>query len=131
MARLVHYRPVLAAIALGTAVGALPGHAAPRMNFDGAWSVLIITDAGACDRAYRYGVRISQGRVLADGGADGGSVQIWGRVDRNGRVEVSLRSGDRQAVGTGRLFRETGAGQWSGSSPTDQCSGRWQAERRD
>ncbi len=121
---------LLATVVLGTAIGATPGHAAPRVNFDGAWSVLIITDSGTCDRAYRYGIRISQGRVLYDGGADGAPVQISGRVEPNGRVAVLLRSSDRQATGTGRLSRDTGSGQWSGSSATDQCSGRWEAERR-
>jgi hypothetical protein len=29
-----------------------------RTSFDGTWTVLIMTDAGTCDRAYRYGLRI-------------------------------------------------------------------------
>jgi hypothetical protein len=29
-----------------------------QTSIDGPWSVLIITDAGDCDRAYRYGVTI-------------------------------------------------------------------------
>ncbi len=35
-----------------------------RTPFDGLWSVSIITDAGDCDRAYRYALRIQNGRIL-------------------------------------------------------------------
>ena len=38
--------------------------ATARTPFDGAWSVLIITDRGTCDRAYRYALRIADGRVF-------------------------------------------------------------------
>jgi len=34
-----------------------------RTSFDGSWSVLIMTDAGTCDRAYRYGLRIAGGQL--------------------------------------------------------------------
>ena len=30
---------------------------------DGRWSVVIITDAGTCDRSYRYGLVVSHGRI--------------------------------------------------------------------
>jgi hypothetical protein len=39
---------------------------AGRPSFDGAWSVLIITDAGTCDRTYRYGIRIAVGQTHYD-----------------------------------------------------------------
>src|SRR6185295_7588115 len=35
---------------------------AKAQRFDGNWSVLIITQSGDCDRAYRYGVRIQGGQ---------------------------------------------------------------------
>src|SRR5262249_24632821 len=44
-----------------------PAPAAAPANFDGRWSVVIITDSGSCDRAYRYRVRISGGRLYYDG----------------------------------------------------------------
>ena len=129
MARLTAHAPILAAAIVGAMVWEAPGHTA-RVNYDGAWSVLGITEAGTCDRAYRYGVRISNGRVVYDGGAESGPVQISGTVDPNGRVAVSLRSGDRVANGSGRLSGDSGSGQWTGQSSTQQCSGRWEAERR-
>ena len=46
----------------------MPATAASRRppvpdRFDGTWSVEIITEAGTCDRAYRYPVRIENGRA--------------------------------------------------------------------
>jgi hypothetical protein len=123
--------PVIGAAILAAMLSAIPSaQSAPpaRMSFDGSWSVLIITDSGSCDRAYRYGVRISDGRVYYEGRT---GVDISGRVSRNGRVEVQVRQGDQQAVGTGRLSGDSGGGQWQGTSPDQQCAGHWIAERRD
>lgn len=45
-------------------VATAPGSArAAQSSFDGRWSVVIITDAGTCDRSYRYGLVVSQGRI--------------------------------------------------------------------
>ena len=35
--------------------------ASPGINFDGNWSVLIVTNSGPCDRGYRYGLSIRNG----------------------------------------------------------------------
>jgi hypothetical protein len=115
----------LVLIATASAWGA---RVATADRFDGRWSVVIITDAGSCDRAYRYGVQIDRGRVFYNGGS-GASVAISGRVDPRGRVSVSLRSGESGAYGNGRLSGSTGQGYWRGTSQNASCSGRWQAER--
>ena len=101
--------------------------AAPALNFDGRWSVVIITEAGPCDRAYRYGVRISGGRILYEG--DSAAV-INGQVDARGNVVVSLRYGQSGANGSGHLSESDGEGRWQGASTSSSCSGRWEAERR-
>ncbi len=111
----------LAAAAMSAAVAAASYAAAPR--YDGQWSVSIVTEKGDCDRAYRYPVRISHGELL-NGGSN--PVTITGRVAPSGRVTVSVSSGDRSAIGTGRLAGDTGTGLWHGGS----CSGTWSAERR-
>jgi hypothetical protein len=95
-------------------------------SFDGAWSVIIITDAGSCDRSSRYGVQIVGGQVLAGGGS---GVAMSGRVDPAGRVIVSLRSGESVANGSGRLSGSSGSGRWQGVSGNSRCAGRWQAQR--
>jgi hypothetical protein len=98
-----------------------------QSNFEGSWSVLIITDAGECDRAYRYGIRIAGGRFVYDGEA---GVSFTGRVENNGQVTATVSRGQQRASGSGRLSGSKGAGTWSGKSNTGVCSGRWEAERR-
>ena len=95
-------------------------------RFDGAWSVLIVTDQGTCDRAYRYALRIADGRVYYDDP----SFSVSGGVDGAGRVQVGVNAGGQSANGYGRLSGNYGEGSWSGHSSTSQCSGHWEAERR-
>lgn len=111
-----------AALFVGT-----PTTAKAQAIFDGLWSILIVTEAGDCDRAFRYGVEIQRGRIFYEGGA---GIELSGRVDRNGRVSARIQRGDQGATGTGRLYRNRGVGRWRGQSPTGQCSGYWEAERR-
>jgi len=119
---------VAGALMLATTLPAGARTPSAQMSFDGAWSVLIVTDYGSCDRAYRYGVRISNGRVLNEGGS---GVDIFGQVSPRGQVSVRVRQGDQQASGTGRLSEASGGGRWSGASPSQQCGGHWVAERRE
>jgi hypothetical protein len=113
---------VLAFLFLAT----LPGVASAQRVFDGNWSVLIVTQSGSCDRAYRYGIAIRNGAVLYDGGM----VNFTGRVAANGAVRVRVTSGNAFADGAGRLSRNAGEGRWSGQSGGSRCAGYWTAERR-
>jgi len=111
----------LATLTAATAYTALPAQA--KTNFDGTWSVVIITEKGTCDRSYRYPVKISNGTV---GYAGEASFDVSGRVGPNGKVTVTVSRGDRRANGSGTLSADSGGGQWTGG----ECSGTWQAERR-
>jgi len=111
----------LAASALCTAPAAMA-----RSSFDGRWSVLIVTDAGTCDRAYRYALDIVNGRVTYDDP----SFNVSGHVDGRGRVSVSVSAGGERASGTGELSGDSGRGLWNGYSSASACSGHWEAERR-
>jgi hypothetical protein len=118
-------RAALALIAVSFA-GAL-GAAAPAAatpNYDGLWSVVIVTEKGTCDRAYRYPVRISNGAVQNDGPS---LINVSGRVGGNGAVTVMVSAGDKSATGIGKLSGKVGGGKWSGNA----CAGTWEAERRD
>ncbi len=95
--------------------------------FDGDWSVVIMTQSGGCDRAYRYGVRISNGDVVYDGG---GPVDLQGHVFSNGSVRVRVSGAGQEANGQGRLSRTVGTGTWQGQGSLGSCAGVWQAERR-
>ena len=97
-----------------------------RASFDGRWSVLIVTDAGTCDRAYRYALDIVNGRVTYNDP----SFDVSGHVDARGRVSVSVSAGGERASGTGELSGDSGSGRWKGYSSTSACSGHWEAERR-
>ena len=106
-------------------VAALATESHARTPFDGAWSVLIVTTKGDCDRAYRYGITIANGDVVFDGGI----VNLSGRVTGSGAVRVTVTSGNARANATGRLNRRAGSGGWHGNSGQNVCSGYWQASR--
>lgn len=113
--------------ALAALLPALSGPAPAAPRYEGAWSVLVVTETGTCDRAYRYPVRVENGAVRYVGEA---GIDLSGQVASNGTVKVTIRRGEQSATGSGRLSADGGSGTWSGSSPTSQCSGSWQAERR-
>jgi hypothetical protein len=113
---------------VSAAVPSRPAPAAPVATaFDGDWSVVIMTQSGGCDRAYRYGVRISNGDVVYDGG---GPVDLQGHVFSNGSVRVRVSGAGQEANGQGRLSRSVGTGTWQGQGSLGSCAGVWQAERR-
>jgi hypothetical protein len=96
-------------------------------GFDGNWSVLIVTDSGPCDRGYRYGLSIRNGRVFYEGSA---AVNVDGRVSNTGAVRVRVWAGSQSANGAGRLSRTYGSGTWRGAGSASSCAGTWTAERR-
>jgi hypothetical protein len=113
----------LTALSFAGALSAIaPAAATP--NYDGLWSVVIVTQKGTCDRAYRYPVRISNGAVQNDGPS---LINVSGKVGGNGAVTVLVSAGDKSASGTGKLSGKAGGGKWSGG----ECAGIWEAERRD
>jgi hypothetical protein len=119
----------LAAGLSGAALWALPWtapQAQARSPYDGTWSVLIVTDSGTCDRAYRYALQIADGRVFYDDP----SFNVSGRVDARGNVSVGVQAGGQVANGYGRLSGDYGDGRWTGRSSTSACSGHWEAQRR-
>ena len=123
-------RPASALAALAIlAMSSVPAAPAPisagKASYDGTWSVLIVTQQGKCDRAYRYPVRISNGSV---GYAGEASFNVSGNVGANGAVTVTVSRGGQSAKGTGQLSGNGGAGRWTAGS--GECSGTWTAERR-
>jgi hypothetical protein len=110
------------ALGIATALGAAaPATSAP--SFDGVWSVVIVTEKGSCDRAYRYPIRIQNGSLLNEGS---GPATINGKVAGNGAVTVTVNAGSKSAIGSGRLSGTIGVGTWKGGD----CAGTWEAEKR-
>jgi hypothetical protein len=117
--------PAIAALGILAATVPASAPASARANFDGKWSVLIVTQKGTCDRAYRYPVKIENGSV---GYAGDASFTVSGKVGENGAVTVRVARGSQSANGQGKLGSTDGSGQWVAGS--GDCSGTWTAERR-
>src|SRR4051812_35475066 len=117
---------MIGVVALAATLAALPAQA-QRISFDGPWSVLIFGDQGSCQgMTYRYGVQISRGQVFSQSS----DADLFGRVTPRGQVNVRVRQGNQEAVGSGRLTNVSGSGRWNGASSEQQCAGHWTAERR-
>ena len=101
-----------------------PVMAAPK---DGNWSVVVVTEKGTCDRAYRYSVAVANGKVRYQGDT---AVNFNGTVESDGAVKVAIRLGEKGANGTGRLAKDSGQGTWQGFGNAGECAGYWEAERR-
>jgi len=117
---------IVAAGGLALAFAAIVGAAAPATSapsYDGLWSVVIVTEQGTCDRAYRYPVRISKGSLVNAGDSP---INITGKVGGNGSVTVTVSHGSKSATGSCRLGGTAGGGSWKGGD----CAGVWEAERR-
>src|SRR5690348_4635605 len=115
-------RAALAAV-LGLGVVAASAPVQATGNFDGKWSVVIVTEKGDCDRAYRYPIDIKNMTLVNAGNA---SFDISGKVQGDGAVAVKISYGQKSASGSGRLNGSSGEGRWSGGG----CAGSWIAERR-
>jgi len=98
-----------------------------RSNFDGAWSVVVVTRAGNCTPTVRYPLAITNGFVT--GGGDG-QTSVAGRVAPSGAVRVTVQSGGASASGSVHLGTTSGNGVWRGQGSSGFCQGTWQAERR-
>ena len=117
----------IAAVAIAAAAALTSAPSASAASFDGNWSVLIVTQRGPCDAAYRYGLSIRNGVVIYEGSAP---VNVSGRVSGNGSVYVRVWAGSQSASGSGRLGRGSGRGTWRGVGSSGTCSGYWTAEQR-
>jgi hypothetical protein len=119
-------RAVCALVAASATFAAPAGFAsasAAQPRYDGMWSVSIVTEKGACDRGYRYPIRIANGALINAGDVP---VTISGKVAPTGAITVVVSHGGSSASGSGRLAGSIGEGSWSGG----ECSGTWTAERR-
>lgn len=118
--------------ALAGAAVIQPSYAAQRnasrgitRAFDGTWSILLQTTRGGCPPAVRAGVRILDGRVLAEDQ----SYELDGRVAPSGLVQVTVSANGQGGGASGRLSPVAGRGRWQTWS--GECSGEWTAARRD
>jgi hypothetical protein len=104
-----------------------PGQAQTK-RFDGRWSVEAITERGDCGRAFRWPVIVENGRARYGGSEP---FNVSGRISGNGSITGTISYAGYMATVRGRLSRGWGAGSWSANTPSRNCSGRWNAERRE
>ena len=114
----------LALVCVASFMAVASAEAAPH---DGRWSVLVITEQGNCDQAYRYEVAVTDGKLSYAGREQ---VTFSGTVAGSGAVNVNIHLGEQGATGTGKLSGSAGAGTWRGTGNSGNCAGRWEAERR-
>lgn len=112
----------LAAVSVAAAIG-LAGPTQARTDFDGEWSVVIVTSKGDCERSYRAPITISNGNFINVGV---NMVDVSGNVRPDGKLTVRVSRGQKSAVGLGRLTATSGGGSWKGGA----CAGTWTAVRR-
>lgn len=94
---------------------------AAASTFDGAWNVRIASNRPSCGGGASVSIGITNGQVASTNAM----VTASGRVAEAGNISVSLKSGFKSAVGSGRLSATSGSGTWHG----DLCSGTWTAQR--
>jgi len=94
---------------------------ASAASFDGEWNVQIASSNAACGNGASVAIGISNGHVAS---ANTG-VSASGHVADAGTINVTLSSGVKRAVGSGRLSGTSGSGTWRGAL----CSGTWTAQR--
>ena len=92
-------------------------------NYDGRWSVELVTMTGDCDRSLSWEVGVRSGRI-SESGAFG---QAAGVVDSQGRVRLQVVNGADRMSASGKLKGQSGSGAWT--APSRACSGRWRATR--
>lgn len=112
----------LAAVSVAAAIG-MAGPTQARTDFDGEWSVVIVTSKGDCERSYRAPITISNGNFVNVGV---NMVDVSGNVRPDGKLTVRVSRGQSSAVGLGRLTATSGGGSWKGGA----CAGTWTAVRR-
>ena len=95
--------------------------AAAAATFDGAWNVQIASPSSACGGGATVSIGINNGQVASSNPLMSAS----GRVANAGNISVTLTSGMKRAVGSGRLTATSGSGTWRGA----MGSGTWTAQR--
>ena len=94
---------------------------AAASTFDGDWNVQIASSNEACSSGASVSLGINNGRIASNSAM----VTASGRVAEAGVISVTLSSGLKRAVGTGRLSGTSGSGTWRAAL----CSGTWTAQR--
>ena len=116
-----HFRKTIIATRLLLLLGMSVATPAAAATFDGEWNVQIASTNSACGSGATVSIGISNGQVASTNAL----MRASGRVADAGNISVTLTSGIKRAVGSGRLSGTSGSGTWRGAL----CSGTWTAQR--
>jgi hypothetical protein len=97
-------------------------------DYNGTWSVQLVTEAGSCDRSANYTIAVEDGRVRYLPSGNQARVSVSGRVGPSGTVTIGVHQGLGSADASGRLRAGSGSGTWKVAMLG--CTGRWTAQRR-
>ncbi|GEP10052.1 hypothetical protein [Methylobacterium gnaphalii] len=107
---------------------ALSASARDGANYDGNWSVELVTENGAfCDARYSYSLSVVDGQVRPISKAASSGASVTGRVGKDGSVGLNVATSAASGSASGHLQVQNGSGTWKVSS---LCSGRWTARRQ-
>ena len=112
---------ILASIGLSLLSLAATPALATSGQFDGSWSVSIVTQKGSCDSGATVPIRVTNGSIASDLSV----VKVSGEVTSDGSLSVNVGHGLERANGVGRLTDTSGTGTWKGGL----CSGTWTASK--
>jgi hypothetical protein len=118
---MAHYRREFVAIRILMLLGMLVATPVAAATFDGEWNVQIASGNAACGGGASISIGISNGQVESSNAL----MKATGHVADAGSISVTLTSGIKRAVGSGRLTATSGSGTWRGAL----CSGTWTAQR--
>ncbi|MEH3117680.1 MAG: hypothetical protein PGN25_08800 [Methylorubrum populi] len=113
--------PLAAALAAALVSPAVAG------DFDGTWSVQLVTESGLCEARYTYDLAVRDGQVRPITTASSGGTTVTGRVGPDGGVGLNVATAAANGTASGRLQARAGAGTWRVSGGL--CTGRWTARR--
>lgn len=92
-------------------------------SFTGRYAVTLVTDSGACEAKLSWSVGVVDGRI----DESGLFVRTTGKVNAKGQVALRVVKGSETLAASGHLSDQGGNGTWT--SPSRDCSGRWQASK--
>ncbi len=118
-------RIVTLALASGAALALTGSAASAQQQFNGNWSVDVVTEKGSCSRSYRFPMIIQNGQVRYGGPLE---IGVAVTITSGGVVQGSVGRGAVQANVMGRLVGNSGSGTWAGTGSLN-CAGQWKAEK--
>lgn len=92
-------------------------------DFNGRYVVTLVTDTGSCKAKINWSVGVVDGRI----DERGLFARTTGQVNAKGEVALKVVKGSETLAASGRLSDSGGNGTWT--SPSRDCSGRWQAAK--